>query len=209
MYYDVIVVGAGPAGLFASISAARCSASVLLLEAMNSGGKKLLISGSGQCNLSHSGSVDNLLDHYGIPGSLQQKKCRRFLRPALYGFSNNDLKQFFEERGLALESSNNGKLFPSTRHARDVLAILLKEIQMLGVTYLCSSRVKNVQIDNKFSLGTEAGQDQYRCSSLILACGGSSYPGTGSRGDGFRLARELAHHIVNPVPALTPVYVKE
>lgn len=209
MHYDVIVVGAGPAGLFASIAAARSSVRVLLLEAMKSGGRKLLISGSGQCNLTHSGTVSELLDHYALAGSRRQKECSRFLKTALYSFSNSDLEQFFTERGLSLEYCENGKLFPVSRRARDVLDVLLNEILVLGVTQRCSCRVHTVKKDTVFYVSTDDGQTQFSSKALVLASGGSSYPATGSRGDGFRIACSFSHHLTEPVPALAPVYVEE
>lgn len=218
MVYDLIVAGAGPAGFFAALSAASRGASVLLLERMESPGRKLLASGSGQCNLTHGGPISDFLDHYGSPAAA------RFLRPSLYGFSNADLEAFFEERGVPLEETEAGKVFPASRSARDLLRVLREELRSAGVRLATSSRLVGIGRaageGRGFELAVERGgagaapeasglsaAEPLGCRALVLATGGSSYPGTGSTGDGCRLAASLGHGIAEPAPALTPFYV--
>lgn len=225
MVYDLIVAGAGPAGFFAALSAASRGASVLLLERMDSPGRKLLASGSGQCNLTHGGPISDFLDHYGSPAAA------RFLRPSLYGFSNADLRAFFEERGMPLEETEAGKVFPVSRSARDLLRVLREEARSSGVRLAISSRLvgigQAIGQGRDFELAVErsgegaaqgaaqgaatasglSAAEPLRCRALVIATGGSSYPGTGSTGDGYRLAASLGHGIAEPAPALTPFYV--
>ncbi len=196
--HDVVVIGGGPAGLFLALQTGRSGKSVLLLEKKPSCGRKLLISGSGQCNLTHDGPVQEFIPRYGTHGT--------FLRPALMTWTNRDLAAFFRERGLAMETDPGGKVFPATRKARDVLDILLAECRSAGVRIQCDEPVTSVVPGEEgFLVGTSRGQ--YLAQNLVIATGGASYPATGSTGDGFRIARELGHRVEEPAPALTPVYI--
>ncbi|MFA6508315.1 MAG: NAD(P)/FAD-dependent oxidoreductase [Treponemataceae bacterium] len=196
MVFDAIVVGAGPAGLFAAVSAAEAGGHVLLLERMPSPGRKLLISGSGQCNLTHSGPVSDFLKRYGSAG--------KFLRGALYAFSNEALAAYFVDRGLELEETEGGKMFPVSRRARDVLDILLSELGKLDAEVRTGCRVLSARFsDGAFEVETETGTE--RSVSLIIATGGLSYPKTGSSGDGYALAASFGHRIIETAQALTPV----
>jgi len=196
MIYETIIIGAGPAGLFAAINLQRKP--VLLLEKKPSPGLKLLISGSGRCNFTHAGNLRNFLHHYGDHS--------RFLKPALYGFTNRDLVDFFLERGLPAEEDKNGKLFPATQNARDVLALLLNELSAKHVSLHCDEPVKSVRNqDGLFTVTTL--KNEYYGRNLLIATGGLSYPSTGSSGDGYVFAGDLGHSIVTTVPALSPVYV--
>jgi predicted Rossmann fold flavoprotein len=199
---SAIVVGAGPAGLFlAARLAALSAAPVLLLEKGPRPGRKLLASGSGRCNITHEGGVAEFLDRYGGKG--------RFLRKALYSFTNADLEAWFLERGLALETEEGGKLFPASRRAADVLGVLLAECAKRGAEIRAGSRVRSAsRIEGGFELELEgAAGPLLRSPLLALATGGLSYPLTGSTGDGYRLAAALGHRIVDPRPALSPVLV--
>jgi predicted Rossmann fold flavoprotein len=202
-----IVVGGGPAGLFlAACLAAELGAfpgrGILLLEKGPRPGRKLLASGSGQCNITHSGPVEEFLGRYGDKG--------RFLKKALYGFTNSDLEAWFLDRGVPFEVEEGGKAFPSSRRAGEVLDALLRECRLAGVEILTNRRVASAErTEGGFALGFEPGSNTLRTQVLAIATGGMSYPGTGSEGEGYRLASALGHAIVPPRPALSPVSVRD
>lgn len=191
--YDVIIIGAGPAGLFC---AANLNESVLVLDRMPSPGKKLLISGSGQCNLTHEEPIANYLTHYGDHGS--------FVKPALMACSFADTCRFFEAHGVPLETTDEGKVFPQSRDANDVLRALLDAVRG---KVRCGAEVTAVAWnDGIFTVTTD--DRSFTSNHLVIATGGKSYPHTGSNGSGYQLAASLGHTIVEPKEALTPVYVK-
>lgn len=197
---DLIIIGAGPAGLFCAANASCDGVKVLVLEKKKSPGRKLLVSGSGRCNLTHDGDIRPFLDHYGDHG--------RFLRPALLGFANLDLIAFFEDRGLAMIRMEGGKLFPETQRSRDVLKVLIEECRAKNVDIACGKTVKSI---GKSGDGFEVtcGDETYRSRLLVIATGGRSYPATGSSGDGYDFARSLGHSIAEIEPALAPVRIRD
>jgi predicted Rossmann fold flavoprotein len=200
MEYDLVVVGAGPAGLFAAIHAGRGGMTVLVLEKNASAGRKLLASGSGRCNVTNAAPIEEFPGRYG--------SAFRFVRPALLGYTNADLMAFLEEGGVPLTEMNGGKVFPSSQRARDILDLLLGEAASSGVAFRYSCPVESVSRDEgTFSVRSNDGE--FKARNLLLSTGGKSYPGTGSTGDGYRIAAELGHSIAEPSPALTPLIVKD
>jgi len=198
--FDLIIVGAGPSGLFCAINSIASGKKVLILEKKNSPGHKLLISGSGQCNITHDGDIQDFLHHYGDHG--------RFLRPALLGFTNSDLVSFFKELGLDMLREKGGKIFPAGRRSREVLNILTAECQKLGVEIRCGHAVRSItRIQDGFLVRHSGGR--YSTRLLVIATGGCSYPATGSSGDGYIFSRTLGHSISEIAPALSPVVIKE
>ena len=198
--YAVVIIGAGPTGLFSAIHAAGQKSPVLLLEKNTQPGVKLRITGSGQCNITHDGAIAAFFSHYGRNGN--------FLKPALRSFTNTDLIRFFTERGCVMETEKTGKIFPVSRKSADVLGILLHECHKRKVGLMCGETVVAVTTDpGGFLIKTARGQ--YRAQNLVIATGGSSYPKTGSCGDGFRFARSLGHTIIPTAPALTPVLIAD
>ncbi|AET64698.1 BaiN/RdsA family NAD(P)/FAD-dependent oxidoreductase [Methanothrix harundinacea] len=198
--WDLIVVGAGPAGLFCAASASGGNLKVLVLEKKSSPGRKLLISGSGRCNLTHDGEARAFLDHYGDAG--------RFLRPALLGFTNRDLVAFFEERGLSMTTLEGGKVFPETQRSRDVLTVLLAECEARKVEISGGKTVTSIEKSEEGFL-VACGNDIHRSRFLVIATGGRSYPATGSAGDGYSFAGALGHSIAEVGPALAPVRIRD
>ncbi|MGA2547177.1 MAG: aminoacetone oxidase family FAD-binding enzyme [Rectinemataceae bacterium] len=218
---DAIVIGGGPAGLFlASRLAERLGPSsegrIVVLEKMPEPGRKLLVSGAGRCNITHQGPIADFLGHYGGAG--------RFLKKALYSFSNEDLASWLGERGIELEAEEGGKLFPASRKASDILRALLEECGRHGVSLLTSTKVVAVSHvrdsgregrgsrEAAFLVGAQRADGTsltLRGPLLAIAAGGSSYPGTGSSGEGYALAASLGHRIVPPRPALTPVTLRD
>ena len=198
--YDVIIIGAGPAGLFAAIALGCQGKQVLLLEKNNEAGKKLLLSGAGQCNLTQDGDMADYANHYG-----DQYK---YIKKALQAFTNSDTINFFEKRGLKMETLENGKVFPKTRKAKDVLDLLLKECKKCGVEISYSEQVTRIGKNEDLYL-VEANGATYKADVVVIATGGMSYPKTGSTGDGYKLGTDLGHKIIKPIPALTPVEIKD
>ena len=192
--YDITVIGAGPAGLFCAIHASAPGSRVLLLEKMDEPGKKLLLSGTGQCNITHAGEMRDFLSHYGDHG--------KWLKPAFFSFTNKALLAFFEERGLPMQAEENGKVFPKSRQSADVLAVLLKECKVKGVTIHCEEPVTGItHLAEEFEIVTPRAT--YRSKVIVITTGGASYPKTGSTGDGYRLSESLGQPVTETAPAVS------
>ncbi|PUU87174.1 NAD(P)/FAD-dependent oxidoreductase [Halanaerobium sp.] len=203
MKVDLIIAGAGPAGLFAAIQAAEDNKNkdILILEKNHSAGKKLLISGSGQCNLTHAGNIANFFNHYGDNFN--------FLLGPLYTFDNKMLMNFFKHRGIKFRKARGGKIFPASNKASDILDVLLKECNKKNIKIKYNEEVKKVNYNNnsnKFEITTS--NNYYSSKFFLLTTGGKSFPKTGSTGDGFEIAADLGHKIIEPRPALAPVIIK-
>lgn len=198
-YYDVVIIGAGPAGLFSAIHTACSKRRVLLLEKNTDPGKKLLLSGSGQCNITHNGEMRDFLARYGNQG--------KFLKPALFGFTNTDLIAFFGERGLVMVTEENGKVFPKTRRSDDVLATLIGECHGRGVILHCGDAVTSIsRTPEGFEIKSMSMVS--RATVLVIATGGASYPKSGSTGDGYRFAASMGQPVTEIAPALTPLLIR-
>ena len=196
---DVVVIGAGPAGLFCAIHAAAPGTRVLVLEKNERPGAKLLLSGSGQCNITHDGEIRDFILHYGDHG--------KFIKPSLMSFTNQALTAFFIERGLPMVTEETGKIFPKTKSAEDVLEILLAECRKRGVVIRCSEPVQTVsRQDGLFTITTPSGQ--YLSHTVVITTGGRSYPRCGTTGDGYRLAESLGQPVTETAPALAPLLIR-
>ncbi len=198
--YDLVIVGAGPAGLFCAIHSRREGRRILVLEKKGSLGRKLLMTGSGRCNITHDGDIRAFPDHYGGHG--------RFLRPALLGFTNRDLVSLFEGKGLAMVREEGGRIFPGTSRAGDVLDVLVGECGAGDVRLKCNQEVRSVAGSaNGFRWVT--GDRVYVSPLGVIATGGLSHPATGSTGDGYRFAGDMGLGVTETGPALTPVHIKD
>lgn len=172
----------------------------ILLEKNSRPGKKLLIAGSGRCNITHTGNVNDFFYHYG--------DHYRFLKTALLEYSNQDLLDFFHQSGLQTIIDKNGKVFPQSESGSDVLKVLLKNISLKPIEIRTHSKVESIEkVSEGFLIRTT--DSLFLSDYLIIATGGKSYPGTGSTGDGYHFAEKLGHTIITPTPALTPVFIKD
>lgn len=196
----IVIIGGGPAGLFCALQAAGKGRAVVLFEKKPAPARKLLVAGSGQCNITHDGEIAGFFSRYGDHGA--------FLRPALLNFTNRDLIAFFADRGLLMQAEPGGKVFPETRRSADVLAVLLAECSARGVAIRCNEPVLAVERDGDGFL-VRTGKAVVRAGVLVIATGGASYPATGSTGDGYAFARALGQPVTEVAPALTPVYVED
>jgi hypothetical protein len=166
---------------------------------MDEPGRKLLLAGTGQCNITHAGEMREFLSHYGDHG--------KWLKPALFSFTNKALLAFFEERGLPMMMEENGKVFPLTRQSADVLAVLLEECKMKGVALQCSEPVTGItRTTDGFEIITSRAT--YCSAIVVITTGGASYPKTGSTGDGYRFAESLGQPVTETAPALTPLLIR-
>lgn len=195
MTYDLIIVGAGPSGLYAACHVDQ-NRRVLLLEKNHSPGRKLLLSGSGQCNFTNSRPIREFLNCYGGAG--------RFLRPALLGHTNQDVINFFQAHQIPINIIPvTGKVFPKSGQAQTILDCLLRQCQQNKVEiHYQEATTEIIKHDDLFVITTTKAT--YQSHAVLLATGGQSYPKTGSTGDGYRLAQSLGHTIVPPHPGLTP-----
>ena len=195
---EVLIIGAGPAGLFTAI---HClNRKVIVLEKNAMPGKKLLISGTGRCNLTHDCKLSDFSDHYG--------ENHRFLKTALHSFTNTDLVRFFNDHGLETVVDKNGKVFPASQKALDVLQVLTETCSAKKVNVAYNQHVKSVlRTETGFEVKTNSVG--FSCKFLVITTGGMSYPATGSTGDGYHLAKQLGHSIVPPKPSLSPVFIRD
>jgi predicted Rossmann fold flavoprotein len=195
----IAVVGGGPAGLMSSISAAeRNTSRIILFEKNPEPGRKLLLTGNGRCNITNDSEVGDFIAHV-FEGA-------KFLRKSLHTFSPSDSMVFFENAGVALKTEENGRIFPVSDRAADVLAALVRKAKALGVEIRQNEEVHQINTSGerpKFHLETD--RSSYRTDACIICTGGASYPMTGSDGNSLRLAVEMGH-LITPVRAgLSPV----
>ena len=210
---DVIVVGAGPAGMMAAGVAAESGARVMLLEKMDQPGRKLRITGKGRCNLTNTASLQDFVEHFGSKG--------RFLHSAFSRFFTTELTEFMERLGIQTVTERGGRVFPVHNDAQQIVTALqvwieksdvdLRTRSKVEALIVTDGRIEGVQVTHKDvpSRSDTAQQkltaQRYHARNVILATGGASYPGTGSTGDGYRLAESVGHSIIPIRPALVPL----
>lgn len=200
MNYGVIVIGGGPAGMFAAITAARRGKKVVLLERNDRLGKKLLITGKGRCNVTNNCDSAEVLQNTPRNG--------RFLYSAMTEFPPKQIMEFLESAGCHLKTERGNRVFPVTDRSQSVLDVLQNELRRSGVT-LRKARVKRILTTDARVCGVETEQGNFAADAVILATGGVSYPTTGSTGDGYAMAKELGHTIVEPVGSLVPLETED
>jgi hypothetical protein len=195
--FDVIVVGAGPAGLLAAGSASEEGSRVLLLEKMRQEGRKLLITGKGRCNITNDANVGEFIKHVYPNG--------RFLRNAFGHFFSKEILELLHRYGVETTCERGGRYFPSRNRSADVLSALLMWVKDLDVEIRCGHRVEKLLLEGQTIKGVQAFGQEFRADKVILATGGKSYPATGSNGEGYELARSVGHSITHVRPALVPL----
>ena len=196
MIYDCIVIGGGPAGMFAAITAAEQGSKVLLLERNDRLGKKLLITGKGRCNVTNDCSAQEILQNTPRNG--------RFLYSAMTAFPPEKVKSFFEDRGCALKTERGNRVFPVTDKAQSILDCLQTQLCRSGVI-VKTARVKSITTLDGAVCGVRTQDGFFEARKVILATGGASYPTTGSTGDGYTMAQNLGHTIVPAEGSLVPL----
>ncbi|MCW5203157.1 NAD(P)/FAD-dependent oxidoreductase [Desulfobulbus sp. US4] len=193
----ILIIGGGAAGMLAAGQAAASGAEVVVLEKMPRPGRKIAISGKGRCNLTNSADLPEFINHFGRNG--------RFLRQAFQHFFNQDLVQFFQEQGLELITERGGRIFPEKGRAPDVVKILRQWLEDLSVSLRPDSAVEKLLLKDGRIEGVLCNGNPVYGKAVILATGGTSYPATGSTGDGYALAESVGHSIEPIRPGLVPV----
>ena len=204
----VVIIGGGPAGLIAAISAAEEKNEVVILEKMKEVGRKLLITGKGRCNITSSLPIEDFIKN--IPGN------GRFLYSAFNNFTNEDIINLLKEQGVNVKVERGQRIFPVSDKAIDVRDALVSKAKKMGVKIITNAKVEKILIKNnneeKVVEGieyTNSGKKEIlSAEKVILATGGKSYPGTGSTGDGYVIAKNLGHTVTKIVPSLVPLEVK-
>jgi hypothetical protein len=198
--FDVIVIGAGPAGLLAAGRAAEGGGKVLVLEKMRQEGRKLLITGKGRCNITNNAAIAEFIKHVYPNG--------KFLRVAFSRFFSKDIIDLLQKHGVESTLERGGRYFPASNKSLDILRALLKWVKGLGVEISCGQRAEKLLVEDGRIVGVRANGISFKSRSVIVATGGKSYPATGSNGDGYELARQVGHTIQKPIPALVPLETK-
>ena len=200
MKTDVCVIGAGPAGLMSAIFAAQAGTQVVVIEKNATAGQKLLLTGGGRCNITHTGTVDDFVRAYGKQG--------RFLRHCLHEFSPDATRDFFGQIRIATKVDEAGCVFPVSESAGNVQYALLSQCKKVGVQFVFGRGVEGIK-KHGAEFVISAGKEVLTAHKVIIATGGASYPATGSTGDGYKLAKSLGHTIIEPKPALVPLITSE
>lgn len=201
----VVVIGGGPAGIMSAISAKNSGNDVILIEKMNSLGKKLLITGKGRCNITSSLNINEFIQN--IPGN------GRFLYSAFQNFTNEDIINLLKKHNVKVKEERGNRIFPVSDKSKDVLDAFYEELKNLNVKIYTNSTVNQIIVKDGSVTGVEYtfNNNKYTINAdkVILATGGKSYPTTGSTGDGYEMAKKLGHTITEIKPSLIPIVANE
>ena len=222
----VVIIGGGPAGMLAAISSAKNGNEVTILEKMNMLGKKLLITGKGRCNITSSIPIEDFIKN--IPGN------GMFMYSSFNNFNNTDIIKMLEEEGVKTKVERGNRVFPVSDKSQDVQKALIKVIDKLNVKVILNANVEEIlvkpkkiaetkeieekkqnikELGEKIAYGVKVSIDGKNktifADKIILATGGKSYPGTGSTGDGYKMAKKLGHTIIDVKPSLVPLTVRK
>ncbi len=199
--YDVIIVGAGAAGLWAAATAAKRGQRVLLIEKNKKLGVKILMSGGTRCNITHNASWRGVADAFGKPQG-------RFLKYALATLTPEAVVDTFHQLGVGTKVEETGKIFPQSDRAIDVRDALVTRARQAGVQIMPGTSVTGIAPTQDHFV-VSCTEQTFFCHALVLTCGGQSYPGCGTTGDGYAWLKELGHSVVAPRPALTPLKCRD
>lgn len=203
--FDLIIIGAGAAGLVSAIRASELGLNVAVFEKMSSPGRKLLITGKGRCNITNSAEIKEFMAEVYPDG--------RFLYPAFKNFFSSDIINLLEDCGVETMLERGGRYFPKSEKASDIVDALYKRALKVGAKFFFNASVNSIVYDNDEVTGIEYNAlskiNTANSPKVIVCTGGKSYPGTGSTGDGYRLAEEAGHKIEKLFPALVPLVTKE
>ena len=198
----VIVVGGGAAGMFAAIAAAKNGHQVTLYEKNEKLGKKIFITGKGRCNITNAADMEELFDAV-VTNS-------KFLYSSFYGYTNQNVIDFFEDAGVPVKIERGNRVFPISDHSSDVIRALEREMKKVGVKVCLNTEVKSVEAEKgKFNKAVLKDTTTQTADACIVATGGLSYRSTGSTGDGFRFAENVGHKVTQCFPSLVPMETKE
>ena len=198
----VVIIGGGAAGMFASIAAAECGHQVEVYEKNEKLGKKLFITGKGRCNITNACDMEGLFDAV--------RTNVKFLYSSFYGYTNEQVIEFFERIGVPTKVERGDRVFPVSDHSSDVICGLEREMNRLGVKVHLRTAVKKVvEKEGHFEKIVLGDDTEVYADVCIVATGGLSYQSTGSTGDGFRFAQSLGHTVTECMPALVPMECKE
>ena len=197
----VIVIGGGPAGMMAAITASENGNDVTLVEKMNSLGRKLLITGKGRCNITSSLNIEEFIKN--TPGN------GRFLYSCYQKYTNKDIIEFLRKQGLEVKEERGNRIFPVTDKSQDVLKCFTKKLKENRVKILYNMQVQKILVDEQKekAIGILANNEEMYADKIILATGGKSYPLTGSTGDGYKMVEELGHNVTKIKPSLVPLEI--
>lgn len=199
---QILVIGAGPAGMMAAIRAAENGAAVTLLEKMKRPGRKMMITGKGRCNITNAADVPEIIRNIHGNGA--------FLNSSMRAFDNQDVMEFFRQQGVPVKVERGNRVFPVSDKAQDVVDAMVHRLHELDVRIELEMPVADILLQEGRVAGvrTKSGA-HYKADAVILAVGGASYPGTGSTGDGYEMARKLGHTVVPLRPSLVPLETEE
>ncbi|MBP2659338.1 MAG: hypothetical protein H6Q69_2370 [Firmicutes bacterium] len=199
---NIIVVGGGAAGMMAAVSASQNGGKVIVLEKMASLGRKLSITGKGRCNITNIAEKEIIIKN--IPGN------GAFIYSSLHKFGNQDIIDFLHHYGVMTKIERGGRVFPVSDQAKDVVGAFLRAFKDLNIEVVTGQQVKRILTHNGKVTGVLASNNvKYDAEAVIVATGGSSYPGTGSSGDGYRMSEAVGHTIIPLKPSLVPLEVGE
>ncbi len=201
--YDIVILGAGAAGLMAAITAGRNGASVCLIEKNEKPGKKIYITGKGRCNVTNACDTEELFSH--------MVSNEKFMYSSFYGFSNWDTIDFFETLGMPTKTERGNRVFPVSDKSSDVIRALWDECKRCSVDLLFYTEVEDICVRDGVATGVVLAGDrkQIRGKNIIVATGGKSYQSTGSTGDGYEFAKRCGHTVKPCVPGLVPMNTVE